>query len=205
MGKKKKPTEKEPHQTEKLKEEPIHINEFLKDKDPSLHKKGVDRVDYKDKYLRQLAETENMRKRLEEEKKLSIHFAVEHFIETFLKPIDQLEQALNFAQKSSDEVKNWAIGFNMILEQFHEALKMQGVSQFSSLGEPFDPMHHEAIEMIESKEHKSGTIVEEMLKGYKKGEKIIRAAQVKVAKEPAEESTPHEVNKKIDREGENHE
>ncbi|HRD55243.1 MAG TPA: nucleotide exchange factor GrpE, partial [Parachlamydiaceae bacterium] len=82
----------------------------------------------------------------------------------------------------SEEVKHWAIGFKMIMEQFKDVLIAQGVSAFKSQGTEFDPHCHEAVEMIETDEYPSGTVVEESIKGYKMGEKIIRPARVKVAK-----------------------
>ncbi|MBS0628303.1 MAG: nucleotide exchange factor GrpE, partial [Verrucomicrobia bacterium] len=70
----------------------------------------------KDKYVRLLAESENTRKRLQKEKQDMIRFSMENVISDFLVPMDNLENALHFAEKASEETANWAKGFHMILE-----------------------------------------------------------------------------------------
>lgn len=144
-------------------------------------------MEYKDKYLRVLAESENARKRLQKEKQEMTRYAIENVIAEFLHPLDNLENALSMAQKMSDEVKNWAYGFQMILTQFKDVLAGQGVVSIDSLGTHFDPHKHEAVEMIESNEQEPGTVIEECVRGYKMGDRIIRPARVKVVKQPQNE------------------
>ena len=124
--------------------------------------------DYKDKYLRLLAEVDNIRKRMQKEKQESTRFAVENTIAELLTPIDNLENALKCTETLSQEMKNWALGFQMILTQFKEALSTQGVTPFISEGKQFDPQLHYAIESEESEQHPEGTILKEYVKGYKK-------------------------------------
>lgn len=143
----------------------------------------------KDKYLRTLAEAENARKRLQKEKQEAIQYALQNAIADFLTPIDHLENALKFTQQMSDDVKHWATGFQMILAQFKEALTANGVSAFISEGQPFDPHRHEAVETVTTTDFPPGTVVEESLKGYRMGDRTIRAARVKVAKAPTERSS----------------
>lgn len=139
-------------------------------------------VEYKDKYLRLLADAENARKRLQKEKQDISRYAVENIIVDFLHPIDNFENALRFAQEMSDEVKNWAFGFQMILAQFKDVLIQNGIISMDAIGKQFNPHEHEAVEMIESIEP-PGTIIEECVRGYKMGDRTIRPARVKVAKE----------------------
>lgn len=139
-------------------------------------------AEVKDKYLRVLAESENARKRLHKEKQENVQYAIQNVIVDFLNPIDHMENALGFAQQMSDEVKHWAIGFQMILSQFKDILSTQGVKPFLSEGKPFDPHRHEAIEMIETSAMPPGIVIEESLKGYMMGDKTIRPARVKVSK-----------------------
>lgn len=139
-------------------------------------------IEYKDKYLRLLADAENARKRLQKERQEISRYAVESLIVDFLRPIDNFENALRFAQEMSEEVRNWAFGFQMILAQFKDVLAQNGISSMDALGKTFDPHDHEAIEMVESTEHPPGTIIEENMRGYKIGDRTIRAARVKVAK-----------------------
>lgn len=158
--------------------------EFISIPSDEFKKLEDELAEYRDKYLRLLADTDNMRKRMQKEKQELIQYAVENNILLFLQPIDQLENALLFTEKSSEEVKNWALGFQMILKQFKDVLQNNGVVSFTSLGLPFDPHTHEAIEMIESKEHPHGVVIEEHMRGYKMGDRVIRPARVKVAKTP---------------------
>lgn len=140
-------------------------------------------MEYKDKYLRLLADAENARKRMQKEREELIRYSVENLIVEFLHPLDNLDNALRFAQDMSDEVRNWAFGFQMILAQFKDVLAQNGVSAVDSVGMPFDPHLHEAIEMVESTTQPPGTVVEECVRGYKMGDRTIRPASVKVAKD----------------------
>lgn len=139
-------------------------------------------LEYKDKYLRLLADAENTRKRLQKEREEINRYAVESIVTDFLSPLDNMENALKFAQEMSDEVRNWAFGFQMIAEQFKDILAQKGVIPFKSMEEIFNPDLHEAIEMVESDKYPEGIVIEECLKGYKMGERIIRPARVKVSK-----------------------
>lgn len=139
-------------------------------------------TEYKDKYLRLLAEMENTRKRLQKERQELVQYAIQNVIVDFLNPIDHMENALNYTDQMSDQIKHWATGFKMIMDQFKDVLSTQGVTVFKSVGTEFNPHSHEAIEMIETDEYPAGTVVEESIKGYKMGDKIIRPARVKVAK-----------------------
>ncbi|MBM3183758.1 MAG: nucleotide exchange factor GrpE [Chlamydiae bacterium] len=144
----------------------------------------VDNIDWKDKYLRTLAEMENMRKRLQKERQEMTRFGIENAIGEFLPAIDNFENALRFAENAEGEVKNWAMGFEMILSQFKEVLHNHGVVAFHSKGIPFDAELHEAVEIIETTDHPDGTILHEFTKGYKSHHRTLRAARVKVAKHP---------------------
>ena len=153
--------------------------------------------DFKDKYFRLLAEMENSRKRMQKEKHEMTRFAIENVIGEILLPIDTLENALSFTDKMSEDTRNWAKGFEMILTQFKDVLGNHHIVAFHSENEMFDPHKHEAVEVEETDEHPEGTILHEYLKGYKSADRILRAARVKVARPPAqeEEITQEEENK----------
>lgn len=148
----------------------------------------------KDKYLRSLAESENARKRLQKEKQEMIQYATQNLVVDFLNPIDHMENALKFTQQMSDEVKHWAVGFQMILTQFKDVLTMNGVSPFTSEGKPFDPHKHEAIETVATADFPPGTVIEETTRGYLMGDKTIRPARVKVSKAPAAQPANNQEN-----------
>jgi molecular chaperone GrpE len=160
--------------------------------DTELEQLKKESMEYKDKYLRSIAEAENLRKRLHKERQEMTQMALQSILVDFLDPIDHLENALAHTHNVADEVKNWAIGFKMILNQFKEVLASNDVHPFKSVGMPFDPHNHEAIEMIETTEYPPGTVVQESIRGYKMGSKTIRPARVKVAKEPGSTTKPTE-------------
>ncbi len=151
-----------------------------------------------DKYLRSLADHENARKRLAKEKQEMMRFSVENAIADFFPAIDNLESALRCADTGSPEVKNWAMGFQMILGQLKEALHNHGILAFHSEGDRFDPLRHEAVEMIETDEVPEGTILQECAKGYKSHTRTLRPARVKVAKAKHIDVSPSEKNLQIE-------
>jgi len=154
--------------------------------------------EYKEKYTRQLAELENTRKRLMKERDDSSRHAVRHMIAEFLAPIDQMETALKFASDMSDEVKHWAVGFEMILNHFKDVLADNGVKPMDAEGQHYDPHLHHVTETVENDDIPPGTIVKVTQRGYMCGDRVIRPAQVIVAKEKnLEESRPEEDDEEI--------
>ena len=111
-------------------------------------------------------------------------YAIENVLGEFFHPIDSFEKALHFAENMSEEIRNWAAGFEMILSQFKQVLLNHGIEEYHSIDKPFDPHFHEAVEMIETEEYEPGIVVEEYVRGYKAGDRAIRVARVKVAKTP---------------------
>ena len=144
----------------------------------------------KNKYLRALADGENARKRLAKEKQEIISFGIESTICDFLPAIDSFENAIRFADAASGEVKNWAIGFQMILSQFRQVLQNYGITPVQSEGTQFDPNYHDAVESIETTEVPEGTILKEFTKGYRSAVRTIRPARVQVARLPRKAIDP---------------
>lgn len=140
--------------------------------------------EYQEKYMRLLAESENARKRMQKERHDLTKFAVENVLSEFLHPLDSFEKALKFAENMSEEVRNWAIGFEMILGQFKQILTDHGAVEYDSIGKHFDPHFHEAVEVVETDEYPPGIIIAEFVRGYRSQDRPIRVARVKVAKKP---------------------
>jgi len=147
--------------------------------------------DWKDKYLRAIAEMENMRKRMQKEKQELTRFSTESVVAEFLPALDNFENALRFADNASADVKNWAIGFTMILSQFKEVLHDHGIIAFHAEGTIFNPECHEAVEIEETIDVPDGIIIKEFSKGYKTSARTVRPARVKVAKHP-QQTNPQE-------------
>jgi molecular chaperone GrpE len=145
--------------------------------------KEGDQDEFKDKYLRLLAENENMRRRFQRESQESIRYAAQKIILDLLDPFDNFEKALSHAgHSSSEEVRNWAIGFKMIHQQFKDWLNAQGVHSFVSKDQPFSAQLHEAVETVATNQVREGTIMEEYAKGYKMHDRVLRPAKVSIAK-----------------------
>lgn len=175
----------EPKNEQKVEQEPPRQPVNVTITDIELEKLQKEASENKDKYLRLLAESENARKRLQKERQELIQYALQNAMVDFLGPIDHLENALKFSQQTSDEVKHWAKGFEMILGQFKDVLASNNVVPFESVGQHFDPHFHEAVEMVTTQDYAPGIVVSESVRGYKMGDKTIRPARVKVAKAPS--------------------
>jgi molecular chaperone GrpE len=189
-------TEEQPFEESKMEIENEKQEACCKEKEQtsccsSENNPALEAEDYKNKYISLLAEMENMRKRLQKEKLEAIRFSVEKALISLLPPIDHLEQALRFAQNMPNEVKNWALGFQMIVTQFKDLLAEQGIISFSSEGSPFDPNKHQAVEIEETDQYPEGVVIQEFTKGYRSAERTLRPARVKISKslKPVEEKT----------------
>lgn len=146
-----------------------------------------ERDDFKDKYFRSLAEIENSRKRLQREKLESQSYAIQNVVVDFLQPLDHFDVALKHAESAAPEIQHWAKGFEMILNQMKQVLSDHGVEPFESVGAPFDPHKHEAIETEERQDVSPGIVLEEYVPGYKLANRVIRPAKVKVSVAPGAE------------------
>lgn len=156
-----------------------------------------------DKYLRQLAEFDNFRKRMEREKSESLQYANEKLVKELLPVYDHLEMALQHAQSpkaengiapSDEEVTesgapspNNALleGGEIVLRQFRTVLEKFGVVVVEGEGEPFDPHRQESIGVVETAEQAANTVVTVHRKGFVLNGRLIRPALVTVTKEPA--------------------
>lgn len=129
-----------------------------------------------DKYLRLLAEFDNYKKRTAKEAEQRYSSAYEDAIEALLPVFDNIERAAEYAADESS--KN---GLLLIISNFKETLSKMGVEQFGAPGDEFDPAIHNAVMHVEDENLGENVLAEVFMKGYKKGDKIIRYATVKVA------------------------
>lgn len=134
---------------------------------------------YKDKYLRGLAEMDNFRKRQERMANDRIQRVRRELLEKVLEVMDNLDRAMNFQDTMDRE--SLQQGLRMVQWQLNELLKNEGLSTVPTVGETFDPRIHEAIESVASEEHPEGIVVEEVRKGYLMGDNTLRPARVKVS------------------------
>lgn len=136
-----------------------------------------------DRYLRQVAELENFRKRANREKDEAIRFANEALIKDLLPVVDNLERAVAHSKEGGNG-KALLDGVEMVLKGFFDILAKHGVVPIPAVGKPFDPGKHEAMAQIESSTHEPNTVVEEYHKGYLLRDRLLRPAAVSVAKTP---------------------
>ncbi|MFB3918449.1 MAG: nucleotide exchange factor GrpE [Candidatus Velamenicoccus archaeovorus] len=135
-----------------------------------------------DRLLRQQADFDNMRKRVERDKQEFQKYAHEDIIVDLLGILDDLERSVEAAEKGQENSDAFLKGIEMILAHLYELLKKRGVSAISAQGQKFDPNQHEALVQTESCDHEDGEVIEEMQKGYRLNDRVIRTAKVRVAK-----------------------
>ena len=129
-----------------------------------------------DKYLRMMAEYDNFRKRSQRERDGIYASAYEEALKEFLPMSDNLQRSLAYAG-----TENFAKGIEMIVNQFSDTLKKLGIEEKRKRGDPFDPNIHNAVMRTDDDSLGENTVAEVLQKGYRKGDKILRFAMVKVA------------------------
>ena len=143
-------------------------------------------ADMKDKYMRAMAEVENVRKRTAKEKADGIKRANKDLLLSLLNFMDNFERALKSGEKDSNiQGSEYYKGIELIHKQFIDFMHDNGVSEIESLGEEFDPNVHEALTMIEVPTIDKEQVVEVYAKGYKLNDELLRTAKVVVGKPAA--------------------
>jgi molecular chaperone GrpE len=133
-----------------------------------------------DRLARLQAEFENARKRAEREQQEFREYALADAVKTLLPSLDSFERALS-SEADSSEFRN---GVELIYKQLYDALLKMGLRPIPAKGEPFDPRFHQAVEMVNTTEAKDHQVLEELQRGYKFKDRLLRPAMVKVAQNP---------------------
>lgn len=142
-----------------------------------------------DRFLRERAELENFKKRMQREKNEAVRYASEPLLRDLLPIVDNLERAL--AHGSATEGQSVVDGVQLVLKALLDTLARYGVKRLEAVGEPFDPAKHQAIAQVESAEHPANHVAEQHLIGYQLHDRLLRPAMVSVSRgksEPAVES-----------------
>lgn len=140
-------------------------------------------AEMKDKYMRAMAEAENIRKRAAKEKIDIIKRANKDLLLSLLNFMDNFERAIKEGEKNTDiQNSEYYKGIELIHKQFIDFIHDNGVSEIECLGEEFDPNLHEALTMVEIPDCEHEKIVEVYAKGYKLNEELLRTAKVIVGK-----------------------
>jgi len=132
--------------------------------------------------VRRQADFDNYRKRIERERQQDRHRGVELLIEHILPVLDAFDRALvGHDDSASAEYRK---GFDLIRRQMGDILAKQGLTRIQSVGQPFDPNFHHAIESVPTDEHAEGVVIGELQPGYLFQDRVLRPAMVRVATAP---------------------
>ncbi|MFA6635488.1 MAG: nucleotide exchange factor GrpE [Candidatus Omnitrophota bacterium] len=156
-------------------------NELTEKAMEELRTKAAERDEYYSKWLNVHAEYENTKRRLEKEKYDHIRFANEGIISRLFPIMDNFDMAFAAMEKAEDKGAMLE-GIKLVQKEFHRVLEDSGVKKIETLGKQFDPNIHEAVMAVETEDIPDGEVVEEVRPGYMLNDRLLRAAQVKVAK-----------------------
>jgi len=149
------------------------------EQESELEKVKAERAAYLDRAARIQAEFENYRKRSVREQQEFREYAVADAIKTLLPILDSLDRALKTNAASLDDFRS---GIELIDKQFHDALAKLGVEPIQAEGQEFDPNLHQAIQVVDTNQAADNHVVEELQRGYKLRDRLLRPAMVRVAR-----------------------
>ena len=142
-----------------------------------------------DKLLRSLAENQNLRKIHEKEREDLIKYSSSSFAREILNLADNLERAFGLFKENpkfkSEEFKDIMLGIELIEKELINSFDKNGIKSFESVGKKFDPNFHQALNEVES-DQESGTVINEIQKGYMLNERLLRPALVSISKKKAD-------------------
>jgi molecular chaperone GrpE len=146
----------------------------------------------KDKWLRSLADLDNYKKRVKRDIDDAVHRAVQGMLGDFLPVGDNLDRAMSVVPSApNDQLAPLLKGLEMVRADFVSALGKHGIKPIESVGKPFDPSVHDALQQMDTPDFPPGVVMMEYEKGYRRGDKLLRPARVIVAG-PGSTGTPSE-------------
>ncbi len=156
---------------------------------PSASPAGADALraeleQWKDKFLRAKAELANFQRRNNQERAESIRFANAEFARSMLNILDDLERAIAHAGGVMDDGDPVVHALTLIRDNFVKAMKQHGVEPIEAVGQRFDPVFHEAMMQRAADGYAEPTVLEELQKGYRLHDRVLRPAKVTISKPP---------------------
>lgn len=142
-------------------------------------------ADHWDKLLRTTADFDNFKKRAARERQDAITYANEKLLQKLIPVLDNFDMALSAAAAAPAAAQSLQTGVNMIFQQFRSALIESGLEEIDAANQLFDPNFHEAVSQQESSQVPEGHVLQQLRKGYKIRERLLRPATVIVAKSPS--------------------
>ncbi len=187
-----------PFKNEEIKDE-IDINETVKDEETAQESEQPEQTEQAEaqnneadndlqkkydelnqQYIRLAADFDNYRKRQAQERENLIKFGTEEALKKLIEVLDNFERGQK-SLENVDDCEKVKESFNLIQKQVYETLVKMGLEEIKAVGEDFDPNFHEAVMQTPTSEHKENTVIAELRKGYKYGDKVLRATMVNVA------------------------
>jgi molecular chaperone GrpE len=160
-----------------------------------LEAKAQKADEYWDRFVRLNAEFDNFKKRAARERSEAVKYANEALMERLIPTLDHFEMAMAAVQNVDDKsVASIKMGIEMVHNQLKSTLKEAGLEEVDALGKAFDPVWHEAVSQKETTEVPEGQVVEQARKGYKLNERLIRPANVVVAKAPSSKTESNDAS-----------
>jgi len=169
-------------------DDPVEVNAPRQDSiarlQTRLNELTVEKASLYDRLVRQQAEFENYRKRVERDRAGIYQHGRDDVLLQFLPVVDNFERALSSLETSDGDAESLRHGVELIHKQFKDALSKFGLEPVEAVGQTFDPHVHEAVTTEPSDKHEENTVIEEFQRGYKIGNRLLRPAKVKVASSP---------------------
>ncbi len=144
-------------------------------------------IDWKDKFLRAKADLQNVQRRAAEEQRTAVRFANAELLRSLLEILDDFERTRAADSEAPEALR---AGVQLIYEKLQKLLRDSQVEEIEAVGRPFDPQQHEALMQQPSADHPPHTVLEQVQKGYRCFERILRPARVIVSRAPDPDRTP---------------
>jgi molecular chaperone GrpE len=135
----------------------------------------------RERWMRERADLENLKKRAERERSEAVRFGTERLVSDLLGVVDDLERAIRAAEQGGSGAA-LVDGVRLVEKSLLDVLARHGVTRVASHGQAFDPAHHEAVAHLPSDEHGSGMVIEEHRGGFRMHDRLLRPALVSVSK-----------------------
>lgn len=159
-------------------EETVEV--FLTDEEKQIQALQTEVAELNNRLLRAQADYDNFRRRTRLDMEAAAKYKAQSLIEELIPAIDNFDRALA-VKAESDDAKSLLQGMEMVYRQLTDALKNEGLETINAVGQSFDPHYHQAVMQVESDEHEPNQVVEELQKGYKLKDRVIRPTMVKVS------------------------
>ena len=163
------------------KETPVEEDSKIEETQSEENKKLQEAYDkLNQQYIRLAADFDNYRKRQEQERESLVKYGTENALKKMLEVLDNFERGQKALEgvEDSEKIKEW---FQLVHKQVWDTLSKLGLEEIKAVGEEFDPNFHEAVMQTPTTEHPEHTVINELQKGYKVGDKILRPTLVNVA------------------------